>query len=77
MSESQMKLKEGDIVQIVHDQHPWFPALLIVSEVKSWGVQAYALIPRSNDGSEAPGQAYNRLQDEEIMKVGEALFGAE
>lgn len=64
----------GDIVQIVDEDHAWFPCLLIVSEVKSWGVQAYALIPKSNDGSERTGEAYNRLKDDQIQRVGSSLY---
>lgn len=67
-----MSTKAGDIVQIVNEKHPWFPCLLIVDEVKSWGVQAYTLVPRSNDGSESVGRAYNRLKSEDIEKVGVA-----
>ena len=67
----------GDIVQIIEEKHPWFPCLLIVSEVKSWGVQAYALIPSANDGSSPPGSAYNRLTNEQIKKVGTAEVLAE
>lgn len=62
----------GDIIQIVQESHPWFPALLIVDEVKSWGVQAYVITPRSNDGSERPARAFNRLMNAQILKVGEA-----
>lgn len=62
----------GNIVQITNESHPWFPALLIVDEVKSWGVQAYAIIPKKNDGSEPPALAYNRLKYEDIQVVGMA-----
>jgi hypothetical protein len=65
-------MEVADIVQIIDKEHPWYPCLLIVSEVKSWGVQACVLIPKSNDGSEAPAEAYNRLSFEKIAKVGEA-----
>lgn len=51
----------GDIVQIVDEAHAWYGCLLIVDEVKLWGVLAAALIPRSNDGSEPIAQAWNRL----------------
>jgi hypothetical protein len=65
-------MRIGDIVQIVDEKHPWYPCLLIVSEVKSWGVQACTLIPKSNDSSEGPGEAYNRLPFEQIAIVGHA-----
>ena len=67
-------VQSGDIVQIVQESHPWFPCLLMVTEVKSWGVQAFAFIPKSNDGSEAPAQAFNRLTWEQVEKVGTAVI---
>ena len=65
-------MKRGDIVQIVNEGHPWFSTLLIVDEVKNWGVQAYALIPNANDGSKPVGAAFNRLKNEDIVIVGTA-----
>lgn len=64
----------GDIIQITKTDDPWFPALLIVDEVKSWGVQAYTILPQSNDGSEKPGNAYRRLKFELFEKVGVAAM---
>ena len=66
--------KAGDIVQIVDDKDAWFPALLIVTQPKSWGIQGCVLMPTSNDGSDAVGQAYRRLEHAKIKKVGEAEF---
>ncbi len=65
-------VKEGDIVQIIDEADAWYPCLLIVTEPKSWGVQACALVPESNDGSQPPGQAYRRLAYAKIEKVGTA-----
>jgi hypothetical protein len=62
-----------DIVQITDQAHPWFPCLLLVTEVKSWGIQGFAAIPQSNDGSTAPGQAFNRLRWEQIERIGPAV----
>ncbi len=67
-------IKEGDIIQITREDDPWFPALLIVDEVKSWGVQAYVIVPNSNDGSSKPGNAYRRLKAELFEKVGVAVI---
>lgn len=69
------EIKEGDIVQITQEDDPWFPSLLVVSEVKRWGVQAYVIVPNSNDGSEKPGHAYRRLKSELFEKVGMAVIG--
>ena len=63
--------EENDIVQIIDEAHPWYPALLVVDEVKSWGVQAYCHVPQSNIENET-AQAYNRLKNEQIVKVGHA-----
>lgn len=65
-------IDRGDIVQIVNDKHPWFPCLAIVDEVKSWGVQAYVLVPESNDGSTRPSLAWNSLVFTDITPVGKA-----
>ena len=65
---------QGDIIQILDKKHPWFPCLLIVGEVKSWGVQACALVPTTNDGSEPPSQAWNRLTWDKFDRVGYAVI---
>jgi hypothetical protein len=61
----------GDIVQITNEDHPWFPAILVVDEGKKWGVQAYVIVPESNDGSHPCTLAFTRLKNEGIQKVGE------
>ena len=67
-------IKPGDIVQITDENHAWFPALLIVDEVKNWGVQAAVIVPESNDNSKATTQVFNRLSFDTIEKVGEAVI---
>ena len=69
-----MGYANGDVIQITDEKHAWFPALLIVSEVKTWGVVAYCIVPTSNDGNEQPTQAYNRLEFGTFEKVGAAVF---
>ena len=46
----------GDVIQIVDKSNHWFPCLLIVDEVKNWGVVASVLFPQDNVGNiaEAP-----------------------
>ena len=70
-------MEKDDIVQIIDAKHPWFPCLLIVDEVKSWGVQAACLIPNSNTKNDVR-RAFNRLKTEQVEVVGEAVisFGA-
>lgn len=62
----------GDVVQIIDEKHPWFGCLLIVTEVRSWGVLAGAPIPTSN-AEQAVTTAFNRLQWELIARIGAAL----
>lgn len=64
-------LEEGVIVQIVNEEHHWFPALIIVDEVKSFGLQGYCIIP-SNDGNTR--NAYIRLKKGDFEIVGLAHF---
>ena len=66
-------MKKGDIVQITDEKHAWFPCLLIVDEVKPWGVQAACLIPNSNTQNDV-GRAFNRLKIEQVEVVGEAVI---
>ena len=68
-------MKEHDIIQITDESDPWFPALLIVSGVASYGVQAYCLIPRSNNEGPAQ-QAYRRLLTGKFVVVGSSVVVA-
>lgn len=67
-------MKPGDIIQIIDEQDPWYPCLLIVSELKSWGVQAYVLIP--NEREVLTGQAYRRMKKGLYEPVGVAVIVA-
>jgi hypothetical protein len=62
--------ERGDIIQITDEEHAWFPALLIVDEAKNWGVQAYAIIPQSNDGTKKPNTMFTRLLTGQYEGVG-------
>lgn len=72
MNTEMKKVAPGDIIQITDEKHSWYPCLLIVDEVKSWGVQAYISVPQSNDGTVAPGAAFNRLNWADFELVGHA-----
>ena len=63
-------IKAGDIVQITERSNKWFPSIIVVSEVKSFGVQGYVSIPMQ-------GEAYIRLNKSDYEKVGEAKVVAE
>ena len=64
-------LTRGTIVQITNEQHHWFPCLIIVDEVKSWGIQGFITIP-NNSKEEANGNAFIRLKNEDFEVVGKA-----
>ena len=56
-------LKRGSIIQANENAGEWCGAVLIVDEVKPWGVQAFMHIPMSGD-------AYVRLRSEEYEALG-------
>jgi hypothetical protein len=67
------RIQVGSVVQIDPDHDPAFGAcLLIVTEVKAWGVQGYVRIPsKSATGS---GDAYYRVAFDKVAYVGEAAW---
>ena len=42
-------MKRGDVIQANENAHDWCGALLTVSEVKDWGVQAFLHVPFQGD----------------------------
>lgn len=62
-------LKRDSIIQANENAGAWCGAVLIVDEVKSWGVQAFVHIPMKGD-------AFIRLTPEkfEILSNGEAAL---
>ena len=68
----------GDVVQVTDEADPWYGCLLTVTEVKSWGVQAFAMAPASNDPA-APATAlyYRRPRNEALTRVGHVALGLE
>ena len=64
-----MYLKRGDIIQANENAGEWCGTVLVVDEVKSWGVQAFVHVPMKGD-------AFIRLTPEqfEILSNGEAVF---
>lgn len=60
---------EGDLIQVNEDGPPnWFRCILVADEVKSWGVQAYAIIPQARDQCSA--DAFMRLSWNEFETLG-------
>jgi hypothetical protein len=75
MAESK-QVAENDLIQ-VNEEGPmnWFRCILVVDEVKSWGVQAYAIIPQARDKTSA--DAFLRLEWNEFDTLGaKSLFVA-
>lgn len=61
-------IKENSVIQVnEHGPEEWIGCLLIVDEVKSWGVLARLKIP-------VKGTAYMRLQNEHIEVIGQAVM---
>ena len=71
-----MNINKGDIVQITDENHHWFPALIVVSEVKGFGCQGYAMVPdeSAEQGNNLGGRAYIRLNENTYEKVGHAVL---
>ncbi len=72
IDEIEREWKKGDIVQITNENHHWFPALIVVSEPKSFGVQGYLVVINNSD--EGNGLAFIRLNHEDIELVGFAVI---
>ena len=59
---------KGSLIQVNEKNHDWFGCVMIVDEVKSWGVQAYLKIP-------CRGNAFLRLNwDEFVLLEDKAIF---
>jgi hypothetical protein len=66
--------KRDDIVQITDEAHHWFPALLVVSEIKGdWGLMGYCIVV-NNDPATPNGQAFIRIKNEQVELVGRAII---
>ena len=63
----QMEVESGSIIQANENSGDWCGCLLIVDEVKSWGVQAYMMVPKK-------GTAFIRLNNDEFDLVGKAVL---
>ena len=59
-----MEVKRHDIIQI-NENHKWIGCLAYVTEVRSWGVQAFIQVPEE-------GRAFIRLKYGEFDIIGEA-----
>ena len=63
-----------DIVQITDENHHWYPCLIIIDEIKSWGIQGYLCAPKDNLGNEdSVGSYFIRLKNGQFEPVGKAI----
>jgi len=61
-------VKKGDIIQGNENAKDWCGCVMIVSEVKSWGVQAFLRIPFQGDAYiRLPYDAFDELGAEAVM----------
>lgn len=58
-----MDIKRGSIIQANENAKDWCGTVLIVDEIKSWGVQAFVHIPMQ-------GSAYIRLRSDQFEVLG-------
>ena len=58
-------LEKGSIIQITDEDDPWFPCILIVDEVKSWGILGYLTIPPN-----ATGNTYCQIANGKFEVIG-------
>lgn len=66
----------GSIVQIDPEKMGgWGGCLVVVSEVKTWGIQGYVQIPSNTP--EKTGQAYIRVKTEDFVVCGMAEWTVE
>jgi hypothetical protein len=52
-------LHPGDLVQITATDHPWFPAVLVVDDVRGWGVQGFLF--EATNARSTTALVFNRL----------------
>ncbi len=71
------RIQIGSVVQIdpQHDEH-FGACFLVVTEVKTWGVQGYVSMP-TKPGTSAINMAYYRVEFEHVAYIGMAEWRAE
>ena len=70
---NELAIEPGDVVQINehHARQGWTGAFVLVSEVKSWGVQGFVHMIQTHDKM---ARAYIRLPFEDVDRVGRAAL---
>lgn len=65
-------VERGSIIQANEDAKDWCGTVLIVDEVKSWGVQAFVHIPFQGDAYvRLPSEAYEDLGCKAVLMPGD------
>lgn len=60
MASTELRVATGDIVQVNPDKEMFGGCMVVVTEVKPWGIQGYV------QSAGVPGQQYIRLKWEDI-----------
>lgn len=61
-------IRVNDVIQLLENaQEGWVSCLMIVDEIKSWGVQAYMKLPLQGD-------AYLRIPWDQFTLIGKAVM---
>lgn len=69
------RAEKNDVIQLQPEMSQWGALLCIVDDVRTWGVQCYALIPEKR--GEVPSRMYLRVQHEGYVVVGPAYWALE
>lgn len=70
MSTPDCDVEPHDIVQLAPKPDNWGPMLVIVTEVKAWGVQGYWMVAEKR--GVPPACAYIRVKHGDYVRVGRA-----
>lgn len=71
-------VQPGDVIQCDPKTSRWGPVLVIVEEVRPWGVQGYFMMPARVGGGPTTieGRAYVRVKSGEFVRIGRATWVA-
>ncbi len=63
---------KGALIQVNEKNDDWFGCVMIVDEVKNWGVQAYLRIPcRGNAFLRLNWDEFELLEDKAVFEIGD------
>lgn len=65
-----MQVQVNDVIQLDPLYCEWGPLLVIVTEVRTWGVQGFAMIPEER--GKAPSAMFIRVQNGRFVRIGAA-----